>query len=111
MDKDWDSKGIANLRRLVGKGEIEKIARQLDALHNPTSIDWPAKFGLVREPRAPARSPKQPSAATTSEPAACQACHRRVSQAVIDFCEARAEVFGSRILCMDCQGKARKGRI
>jgi hypothetical protein len=43
--------------------------------------------------------------------ALCQVCAKRVSQAVVDFCEERAEVFASRILCMDCQRLARCGKV
>lgn len=111
MDKDWETKGIANLPRLVSKGEIESVARQLVALHRPISFDWPAMFGLAIEPPSAPNPPVLPSAPATPGQAACRGCGKRVSQAVIDFCEARSEVFGNRILCMDCQRKARKGQI
>lgn len=111
IDKDWDSKGIANLRRLVGKGEVEKLARQLVALHRPTSTDWSAKLGMAVEPPAPAEVLDAPSVAPGPVHATCQGCGKRVSQAVVEFCEARAELFGDRVLCMDCQRQARKGLI
>jgi hypothetical protein len=111
LDRDLDSKGVATLRRLVGKGDIERLARQLVTLHRSASTDWAAKFGLAGEALAPPQSQQLRSAAAIRDQAACQACGQRVSQAVLDFCEARAEVFGGRILCMDCQRKARRGRI
>lgn len=112
LDRDLDSKGVATLRRLVSKGEIERFARQLVALHRPASADWLGKFGLAMVPPAPTKAPEQLSAAAaTRARATCQGCGKRVSQAVIDFCTARAEVFGDRILCMDCQRKARRGQI
>jgi hypothetical protein len=111
IDKDLDSKGIAAFRKFVGKGEIEKVARQLAALHRPTSTDWSAKLGIAVEPPAPAKVQDVPSMAPTSHHATCQGCGKRVSQAAVEFCEARAEVFGGRILCMDCQRKARKGLL
>jgi len=111
LDRDLDSRGVSILRRLVGKGEIENLARQLVALHRPASTDWSAKLGVTGGPFAPAKALDAPSLTASSENGACQACSKPVSQAVIDFCEARAEVFGHRILCMDCQRKARKGLI
>lgn len=111
MDRDLESKGIVNLRRLAGKGEIERVARQLAALHKPISIDWPAKFGLAVGPPAPAVTPVMSTMPGPASRADCQGCGRHVSQAVIDFCAARADVFGDRVLCMDCQRKARKGQI
>ena len=112
MDKDWETKGISNFARLVGKGEIEKVARDLVALHRPASVDWAARFGLTATPSAPP-TPPEPTPQVTEAPAgpACQACGKRVSQAVIDFCAARTDVFGGRTLCMDCQRKARRGKI
>jgi hypothetical protein len=111
LDKDWNSKGIVNLGRVVGKGEIESIARALVALHRPTSTDWQAKFGLPSEPTPTPKSLEPPSANATPAQAACQACGKRISQTVVEFCEARADIFGDRILCMDCQRKAREGQI
>jgi hypothetical protein len=110
MDKDWDSRGLADFRRIVGKGEIERLARQLVALHRPASVDWSARFGLPREaPEVPKPAPSTPPA-SSSAAGGCEACGKRVSQAVIDFCRDRGEVFGNRILCMDCQRKARRGQ-
>jgi hypothetical protein len=75
------------------------------------STDWSAKLGMAVEPPAPAEVQDVPSMAPTSHHATCQGCGKRVSQAAVEFCEARAEVFGGRILCMDCQRKARKGLL
>jgi hypothetical protein len=111
MDKYWNSRGIADFRRIVGKGEIERIARQLVALHRPIAVDWRSRFGLPQE-FSIAPEPAVPAAVAPATAAAvCQACSKRVSQAVVDFCRERAELFGNRILCMDCQRKARRGQI
>jgi hypothetical protein len=111
LDRDLDSKGVATLRRLVGKGEIEALARQLVTLHRPTSTDWVARLGPVSEAAEAPKSAEQPSSTERPGQAACQGCGKRISQAVIDFCESRSEIFGGKILCMDCQRKARKGWI
>jgi hypothetical protein len=111
LDKDWDSKGIVSLGRVVGKGEIESVARALVALHRPASTDWPGKFGLPAEPTATPESLEPQPTSATPDHAACEACGKHVSQTVVEFCQARADVFGDRILCMDCQRKARKGQI
>jgi nuclease-like protein len=111
LDRDLDSKGVATLRRFVGKGEIERIARQLVALHRPASTDWSAKLGVAAESPAPADASGGPTVGPASQHAVCKGCGKRVSEAVIEFSQARAEVFGNRILCMDCQRKARKGQI
>jgi hypothetical protein len=111
LDKDLDSKGIAAMRKLVSRAEVEKLARQLVGLHRPTTTDWPAKFGLVV-----AVAPEPPAAAVVADPAlpseaACQGCGKHVSQAVIEFCQQRSEIFSDRILCMNCQRLARRGKL
>jgi len=107
MDKDLDSKGVMALRRFISQSEVERLARELVALHRPITVDWAARFGVGDLPSAPAGAIPAPAA----DPPVCQACGKRVSQAVIDFCEARAELFGGRTLCMDCQRLARKARL
>jgi len=109
LDKDLDNKGVTAFRRLVSTGTIEALARQLVALHRPASIDWAARFGLPASVRETAASiaPVAPPAPS----ATCVRCGRSVSQAVIDFCRERTELYGGRTLCMDCQRKARRGLI
>ncbi len=108
LDKDWDEKGVTAFRRLVSPSTIEALARHLVALHRPASFDWPAKFGL--SDRAPEDGEIDRSTATADDDAAtCDSCGRKVSRAVIEFCQARNQLFNDRILCMDCQRKARRG--
>ena len=109
LDRAIDATGAAEIGRLIGKGELEKFARDLAALHRPAHVDWAARFGLSE--RLPVNPPPEGAAtvATNAGGATCEACSTRVSAAVIAFCEERAEVFGGRILCMRCQRKARRG--
>lgn len=111
LDQDTETTGLAAFRRLVGKGEIESVARQLAALHRPAVTDWLGKFGLAVESFPSEGKVQPPPNDATRERATCQGCGRSVSQAVVEFSEARAEAFGDRILCMDCQRRARKGQI
>ena len=99
IDKVWDSKGLTDARRIVGKGEIERVARGLAALHRPAPIDWGARFGLVEEA---ATEPSAPASATPT----CQSCGRSVSARVVQYCLDQAVRFGGRILCYDCQRRA-----
>jgi hypothetical protein len=111
LDQDVEATGLAAFRRLVGKGEIESVARQLVALHRPAVTDWHAKFGLPAEPMPSVVRTRLRSDDAAHERATCHQCGRQVSRAVVEFSEARSEAFGDRILCMDCQRKARKGQI
>ena len=106
LDKDLDSTGLLAFRRFISQGEVERLARELVALHRPITVDWTARFGV---PDAPA--PAEPVPSATAGPTVCQACGKRVSQAVIDFCQSRSEIFGGRTLCIDCQRLARKARL
>ena len=73
---------------------------QLVALHRPLAVDWPARFGLSAEP--PRAEPP---------PATCANRGARISPKVAAYSGAHPDVFGGRILCFDCQRKARRGRI
>jgi hypothetical protein len=108
LDGDMDSQGVTAFRRIVGRGEIEKVARQLAGLHRPASIDWHARFGIADE--VAAQPATQATASVRPTRQECQACGKRVSLAVIAFSRAHGDAFGDRILCMDCQQRARKGR-
>lgn len=105
MDKDLDSTGLMAFSRFISQREVERLASELVALHRPITVDWAARIGLGDAPPGPAE-PGQPAAAAS--PSVCEACGKRVSRAVIDFCQSRSETFGGRILCMDCQRLARK---
>jgi hypothetical protein len=109
LDKDLDDKGVTAFRRLVSASTIEALARQLAALHRPASPDWAARFGLPAS--APEPAVVEAPAPAPSRRASCESCARRVSQAVVEFCQARSELFGGRTLCMDCQRKARRGQM
>lgn len=50
LDKDRNAKGIADVRRLLTKGELDRLARDLAALHRPATVDWAARFGLPPTP-------------------------------------------------------------
>ena len=107
LNRAIDSAGTSRDRRFIGKGELERFARELAALHRPIQMDWAARFGLPAHEASGrgARCPREPE----PRPRACEACSATVSAAVVAFCADRAEVFGGRVLCMPCQRKARKG--
>ena len=100
IDKDLDSKGPTDLLRILRTNELERVARELSALHRPVAVDWPGRFGLPAEP-----PPSEPPAAT------CANCGAHVPPKVAVYSEAHPDVFGGRILCFDCQRKAGRGRI
>ena len=113
LERAWDEHGVAVFGKVVGQETVETLARRLAALHVPASVDWAARFGLSPEPR-PAHPVASTPPATSPGPTAvrgpaagqrpgCATCGRRVSDAVIAFCQAHAERFDGAIYCMDCQ--------
>ncbi|HUQ77534.1 MAG TPA: nuclease-related domain-containing protein [Patescibacteria group bacterium] len=98
--------------RIVGSDTIERVARQLVALHKPASVDWAARFGLASTPEPKAIDEPAARAATIAvEPArpACQSCGRGISAKVVEYCLDQAARFAGRILCYTCQRHARLG--
>ena len=116
IDKQLNQANPLILSRLISTADLERLARDLAALHRPSHVDWAARFGLDPEPRHATRAPRtqeEPSTATVQAPSAtqgtqkqglvCAACGERVSYAVARFCWFNKPRFGGRILCMDCQ--------
>ena len=116
LERAWDQHGVAVFGKVVGQETVEPLARQLVALHVPAKVDWAARFGLSSEPRpahpvASTPPAPRPSPIAAQGPAAgrrpvCATCGRRVSDAVIAYCQAHAGRFGGAIFCMDCQKQA-----
>ena len=122
LERAWDEHGVAVFGKVVGQETVETLARRLAALHVPASVDWAARFGLSSESRyAPAgtaapRTTLNPIVVSAPVPRTsamprptCARCERRVSDAVIDYCETHAARFGGAVYCMDCQ--KRVGRV
>ena len=113
LERAWDKHGVGVIGKVISQETVETLARRLAALHVPASVDWAARFGLSPEPRrahpvASAPPATSPSPLAVQGPAAgqrpaCATCGRRVSDAVIAYCQAHEERFGGAIYCMDCQ--------
>lgn len=113
IERAYNERSITALGKVVGQETVETLARRLAALHVPASVDWAARFGLLPKPRRaqpvastpPATGPG-PTAVrgpVAGQRPVCAACGRRVSDAVIAYCQAHAERFGGATYCMDCQ--------
>ena len=113
LERAYERHSVAALGKVVGQETVEALARQLAALHVPSSVDWAARFGLSPEPRrghpvtgtppAPSPGPIADGGHAAGQRPVCVACGRRVSDAVIAYCQTHAERFGGGIYCMDCQ--------
>lgn len=119
IDKQLNQANPLILARLISTTDLERLARDLAALHRPSHVDWAARFGLGPEPQHATRDPRTQeisSTATGEVPSptqeaqkqrlVCAVCGERVSITVARFCWFNKPRFGGRILCMDCQKRA-----
>ena len=116
IDKQLNQANPLILSRLISTADLERLARDLAALHRPSHVDWAARFGLPAEPLRSTLALRardvQPTPAEKVPPATheaqkpklvCAVCGERVSYTVARFCWFNKPRFGGRILCMDCQ--------
>jgi hypothetical protein len=94
----------------MGTEGLERLARDLAALHRPGTIDWEARFGLPKLLEAPALAAvpsAEPPTATITKPRGtghrCASCGVQVSFAVVKFCWNNKERFGGGMYCLSCQ--------
>lgn len=99
--KDVDLRLKTLVQRFVSEKTIERLARDLLALHRPASFDWPARFGVVQEAPAPPKSvrglPTDPSGVP------CGRCGGSTTFAEVAFCRYGKPRFSGAIYCRPCQ--------
>jgi hypothetical protein len=108
IDDDLDARHFTTLRRVVSEETVQRIGRELAALHRPAPpTDWAARFGLVAvtPPATPSPTARQASKSGRGRDSGkvCASCGIAVSVGVARYAEEHADRFGGRILCMDCQ--------
>ena len=116
INRDLDTRTLAAIAKVVSAETVQRIGRELAALHRPMTVDWAARFGLPSVSAVPVRTvspvpvppPEAPS--TSSGDATCGACGRPVSQAVMNYCHANVERFAGLILCYQCQRRSSRSR-
>jgi hypothetical protein len=103
---EFDRTPAWKIAGLIGADGLEKLARDLVALHRPAAFDWGRRFGLGNAPAGPAGVE---SAATMggerkrSSGHRCARCGEPVSFAVVRFCWNNRTRFGGSVYCMSCQ--------
>jgi hypothetical protein len=114
IERRFDERNVVGMvSKLVSAHTIERIARELAAMHAPATFDWAAKFGLPPAPTIiePTLVETSSDAAGSSSPvatAACASCGRPVSDKVAAFSREHVHRFGGQVLCWDCQRKSRR---
>jgi nuclease-like protein len=105
LEKAVEATGALAIARFVSSASIERVARELAALHKPIEFDWSARFGLPRTPSAHGT----PDVASSAHPGkagggpTCASCGARVSPRVAQFSRAHTARFGGQVYCFDCQ--------
>jgi hypothetical protein len=112
---------VEALVKVVSRETVERVARELAALHKPTKIDWLARFGVEEHPPT-SSGPERPTSVSAgavvgkwreiktgqvlgADPR-CELCGVTVSAAVVEYCRDHSQRFVGRILCMRCQRRA-----
>lgn len=117
VEKQLDHVSPLILSRLISVDELQRMAKQLAALHRPVRVDWAARFGLPHQPVDRAHDPsiqregRLPvpergalrSAAHQKQKLLCASCGDPVSYSVARFCWFNKRRFSGQVLCMDCQ--------
>lgn len=107
----WDDGIRTMVQRLVSTETIERLARDLVALHRPIAFDWAARFGVDpvaasahASPATPARPVPAPRGAP-SDPSGqpCGRCGGPTSFAEVAFCRFNKPRFGGGVYCRGCQ--------
>ncbi|MEA2605504.1 MAG: hypothetical protein QOI00_261 [Chloroflexota bacterium] len=103
-----EARGLKAAPRIVGTDTIERVGRQLVALHKPASVDWAGRFGVARRGPTPIAEPAPPKAREPAQAfvATCESCGRGVSAKVAAYCVDQTQRFAGRVLCYSCQRQA-----
>jgi hypothetical protein len=122
ISRSFDPKDIGSAlatiaTSFVSAATVERLARDLAALHVPATFDWAARFGLAAEaiiatkvtspePNGRGTPPTLSTAASkrkTGLGGICDSCSKTVSEAVVAFCLSNSRRFGGGTFCMSCQ--------
>ena len=98
---------VAAATRLVSLATVETFAQSLVRAHQPSTIDFAAKFGIKvpdggDDARFAAPDPALGKRSST-QPPGCDGCGAELEQKVVAFCRFNSKRFGGRKLCRACQ--------
>ena len=88
--------------KLVSTETLERVGRQLVALHQPSERDWARRFGIG----APVDPIAEPSTQPVPGPVggvSCAKCGSPLSAAAARFCRFNKPRFDGQVYCIPCQ--------
>ena len=102
LEAEVDKRGIRDARRIVSAETIDRIGRDLVALHRPAA-DWSARYGISPAMTISAELDRASTPSNGTAASQCAVCGRSLSAAVVAYCGEHHVRFGGRLLCFDCQ--------
>ena len=102
INKNMEHMSPLLLAKAISSSTLMDLAHDLSSLHVPIQFNWAAKFGLDK---AAIPSVAATTATTQEKPSGCgtPGCCKRVSPAIIRYCQTQSARFNSKVFCMDCQ--------
>lgn len=105
---------LLEIMKLISSESLTELAKKLASFHNPISIDYSAKFGVVQsEAKDDCKYQPPPNYnGHTSTPATsviqeksncCEACGDAVEEKTVSFCRLNKKRLGGKLLCRKCQ--------
>lgn len=102
--------------KLISSETVQSFAQSLADLHQPLTINWPARFGIeplpepatalpspvITPPQAPEKSDSSPRSAAPTR-LFCAACKKTVTPKVASYCWNNKPRFQGKVYCYHCQ--------
>lgn len=109
LDRQWAALGRGlELGNAVSATTLERVARDLAALHRPIKRDWQTRFGVSDEITA---GPVSLPVRVVREMVVCDRCGVPVSDAERRYSRNYPARFAGRILCLPCQTRPRTAKV
>lgn len=109
LDRQWAALGRGlEVGNVVSAATLERVARDLAALHRPIKRDWQTRFGVSDEITA---GPVSLPVRVVREIVACHRCGVPVSETERRHSRNHPARFAGRILCLPCQARPRTAKL
>jgi hypothetical protein len=88
---------MVNIMHYHSGADARALGNKLVSLHQPSNIDYTARFGLTQASENPGHIERIDSGNC------CASCKRPLSQAEASYCRNRPRRFAGQLLCLKCQ--------
>ncbi len=95
------------LAKMCTSDTMKTVATEIASLHRPAHINYKKKFDITEYPGVNAHrtdnTPRVSDAHRHRLSHYCFACHKPLSERVVDYCEQKRATFAGKLYCFDCQ--------